>query len=175
MKKRTVSFGTIIAAAVLLSPGHVLANQFVTGSSSNVNVTLNSSANWVTIRSVTVTIPAADALTHGCVATASADMAYGGPSGVENQYWFVLSRNNANPLTNTGSERMLELVDNTTVNDPDSKPVSTTQHFTGLTKTNGANGGGSHTFYFLGRKVTAGTATADVLDASLSVSCIHTP
>ncbi|TPW16957.1 MAG: hypothetical protein FD130_843 [Halothiobacillaceae bacterium] len=154
MKKRTVSFGTIIAAAVLLSPGHVLANQFVTGSSSNVNVTLNSSANWVTIRSVTVTIPAADALTHGCVATASADMAYGGPSGVENQYWFVLSRNNANPLTNTGSERMLELVDN---------------------KTNGANGGGSHTFYFLGRKVTAGTATADVLDASLSVSCIHTP
>jgi hypothetical protein len=30
--------------------------------------------------------------------------------------------------------------------------VATNQHYTGLTRTNGTNGTGSHTFYFLGRK-----------------------
>ena len=174
MKGRTVSFGTIVAAIVFLSPGQVLANQFVTGSSSNANVPINS-VGWVVIRSATVVIPTTDALAHGCVATASADMDHNGLAGVENHYWFALSLNNANPITNTGSERTLELVDNAGIEDPDSKPVSTTQHYNGLTKTNGYNGGGSHTFYFLGRKEAVGTLNADVLDASLSVSCVHTP
>ena len=102
-------------------------------------------------------------------------MAHAGAEGLENQYRFVLTRNNSNPVTNTGSERILELINNSGVNDPNSKPVATTQHFTGLTNTNGTNGTGSHTFYFLGRKVEAADATAPVLDASLSVICVHTP
>ena len=110
------------------------------------------------------------------MATASGDMDHpGGAAGVENQYLFVLTRNDANPFLNTGSERLLELVDNANINDPDSKPVSTTQHFTNLTRANGVNGTGQHVFRFLGRKANAGTLTGDVLDASLSVICVHTP
>lgn len=174
---RTQSF--LITAAttgsLLLASTQVLGNQFVTGQTGNGNVTLNSAVNWITLRSATVTIPAGDTKVHGCTVVASADMDFNGPAGVENQYLFVLSRNNSNPVTNTGSERMLELVDNSTVNDPDVKPVSTTDFYTNVRNNNGVNGTGSHTFYFLGRKVEAGDTNADVLDASLSVSCIHTP
>jgi hypothetical protein len=164
---------------LLLLPAFALANNFVVGSSHNGNVTLNSADNWRVIRSVTVNIPAGDAEAHGCVATASADMDFAGAANEEYQYRFVLTRNNTNPTTNGGSERLLELVDNDLPgdgpNDPDSKPVSTTLTFPGLRNNNGANGTGSHTFYFLGRKVQAGDANADVLDASLSVMCIDTP
>jgi hypothetical protein len=174
MKGRAFYMPVAIASLLIFSD-QVLANNFIVGHSSNGNVTLNSAANWTIIRTATVIIPAADAATHGCVATASADMDHNGAAGVENQYLFVLARNDSNPLTNTGSERLLELVDNNDVNDPDSKPVSTTQHFTGLTRTNGVNGTGTHNFYFLGRKVEAGDSNADVLDASLSVICVNTP
>ena len=81
-----------------------------------------------------------------------------------------------NPVTNAGSERLLELVDNAgVVNDPDYAPVATTQHFTGLTNDNGTNGTGSHTFYFLGRKVEAADSNTSAVDASLSVVCLDTP
>lgn len=173
MKTRSFVLSAISTGSLLLTSGLAMGNQFVTGQSSNANVTLTS--NWSTIRSATIVIPAGDTQTHGCVANASADMDYDGAAGIENQYLFVLARNNSNPVANTGSERMLEVVNNSGVDDPDSKPVSTTDYYTNIRNNNGTNGSGTHTFYFLGRKVQAADSNADVLDASLSISCIHTP
>jgi hypothetical protein len=173
--KRTLFSMSVTVVGLLVFSNSSLANSFVVGHSSNGDVILNSADNWIVLRSATVNIPGADVAVHGCVATASADMQNVGGGEAENQYRFVLSRNNTNPTTNGGSERLLELVDNSGNDDPDSKPVSTTLHFTGLTNDNGASGAGAHTFYFLGRKVQAGDADAAVLDASLSVMCIDTP
>jgi hypothetical protein len=173
--KRFVFSVCVPIALLLVFSASVLANNFVVGSSSNVNVVVPSSDNWTVIRSATVNIPLADGAAHGCVATASADVYNPGPAGVENQYRFVLTRNNTNPVTNAGSERLLELVDNEGVNDPDYAAVATTQHFTGLTNDTGPNGTGSHTFYFLGRKVAAADTDTSVVDASLSVMCLDTP
>jgi hypothetical protein len=158
--------------SLLALSGQAHAHNVATGQSSNADVTLTSNNNWTVIRSVTVTIAATDTASHSCVATASADVAAPGPQGAENQYRFALSRNDSNPLTNTGSERRLELVDNSGVNDPNFKPVATNQHFTGLTRTNGTNGTGSHTFYFLGRKIDAADTNATVETAGISVACV---
>jgi len=174
--KRIVFSLCVPIASLLVFSGSVLANSFVVGSSSTANVELNSADNWIVIRSATVTIPGSDAGAHGCVATASADVRnLGGGGGIENQYRFVLTRNNTNPFTNTGSERLVDVVDNDGLNDPDYASVATTQHFTGLTNDNGANGTGAHTFYFLGRKVAAADVDTPVEDASLSVICLDTP
>ena len=150
--KRGVFSVSVTTTWLLVFSSPVLANNFVVGHGNNINVTLNSADNWIVIRSATVIIPADDAARHGCVATASADMALAGAVGVENQYRFVLTRNNTNPVIDSGSERTLELVDNDDVNDANSKPVSTTQTFTGLTNNNGVETTGTHTFYFLGRR-----------------------
>jgi hypothetical protein len=167
-----LNFLCVSVASVLFS-GPVLAHEVVTGQCSNVDAAITSADNWTTIRFATVVINHVGV--HGCVATASADVFNPPPPGVENQYRFVLTRNDATPATNTGSERVLELIDNPTINDPNSDAVSTNLHFTGLTSTNGLNGTGSHTFRFLGRKVQAGDTNTTVLDACLSVICIHTP
>jgi hypothetical protein len=104
------------------------------------------------------------------VANASADIDHNGTVGSEQQYLVTLERNNTNPATNGGAERLVESVDNTGVDDPDQKPVATTRHFTGLTNSNGTNGTGVHNFYFLGR-IQQGSAT-DVLDRSVNVICV---
>jgi hypothetical protein len=174
MKKmmRTAASVTLSAMA-LIAPVQAFANNYVAGSSSNSDAILTDDVLWTTIRTVNVTIT--DAGSHGCVATASADVSTPGPAGVENQYLFVLTRNTTTPAVNTGSERQLELVDNSGVNDPNSKPVSTTLHFTGLTSTNGTAGTGLHTFRLLGKKVQAADTNATVQDASLAVICVPTP
>jgi len=102
--------------------GPSLANSWVSGHSSKSNVTLNSADNWTVIRSAAVLIPFLDGAPHGCVKTASADVAT--PVGAGGHYLFVLSRNNANPFTDGASERFMELVDHTDVNDPNAMPVS---------------------------------------------------
>ena len=168
---RAFTFLPAAALGLLTLSAQVHAHNVVAGQSSNGNVVVNSSNNWTIIRSVTVTIPATDFASHSCVAVASADVDSPGPAGVENQYRFALSRNDANPVTDTGSERRLELVDNNGVDDPDSKPVATNQHYTGLTRTNGTNGTGNHTFYFLGRKYEAADTNVTVTDAGISVIC----
>jgi hypothetical protein len=173
--KRRVFAVTATFAGLLAFSGSLSASNYVVGQSSNANVTLDDANNWVVIRSATVTIAGGDNSAHGCIAVASADMDHAGAQGLVSQYRFVLSRNNTNPVTNGGSERILELVNNDSVNDPDSEPVSTTLRFTSLTNDNGLNGSGAHTFYLLGRKVEAEDANADVLDASLSVMCVDTP
>jgi hypothetical protein len=52
-------------------------------------------------------------------------------------------------------------------------PVVTTGRFLNLTRTNGPGGTGTHTFTFIGRKVEAGDTNGTVLDASMSVICVH--
>ncbi|GLI35657.1 hypothetical protein [Desulforhabdus amnigena] len=174
MKRRILYCGisVVIIAGLLIFAGQALASNYVRGSNSNANVVLDSANNWTIIRSATVTIAADDNENHACVVTASADMDFAGPSDTENQYLFVLTRNKINPATDTGSERRVSLIDNPEVNDPDSKPVSTTRHFTNLRNTNGTGGTGLHTFYLLGRKVSESDSNAAVLDASLSVICV---
>ena len=158
----------VAIAAAAGACGSAFANNFVTGSSTNVDITLNSATNWTLIRSATITIPTSDGAVHGCVATASADVENPGPASRENQYRFALSLDDGSPPAGTGSERMLELVDNPgAFDDPDSKPVGTTQVFR-------INAQGTHTFYFVGRKIQEGDSNAKVLDASFSVICIHT-
>jgi hypothetical protein len=151
-----------------------MAGNFVVGQSSASDASLNSATEWTIIRRATLTIPQSDTARHGCVVTASADVTNPGPPVGENQYFFVIDRNTTNPPKNTGSERTLALVDYADVDDPDSQPVSTTQHFNGLTRSNGEDGTGRHTFYFLGIKGLAGNTNTTVLDASLSVICVHT-
>ena len=86
----------------------------------------------------------------------------------------VVVRNNTNPVTGTGTERVLSMVDHADLNDPNYYPVSTTGVFTGLTNDNGTNGGGAHTFYLLGRKAAVADPNVSA-QASLSVTCVHTP
>ena len=172
--KRLFSVTLAIALAV---PSGVLANDYMTGTHSTSNVVVDDAFNWVVIRSATVTIlPFFDTGSHGCVVNASADVNWGGggPAGAENRYRFVVVRNNTNPVTGTGTERILSMVDQADVNDPNYYPVSTTGVFTGLTNDNGAGGGGAHTFYLLGRKVAAADPNVNT-QASLSVICSHTP
>ncbi len=125
----------------LALPSGVLANDYVTGTHSTASVTIDGPDNWIVIRSVTVTIlPFFDTGSHGCVVNASANVKWlgGGPVETENRYRFVLARNNPNPLTGTGTERILSMVDHADVNDPNYYPVSTTGVYTGLTNDNGA-------------------------------------
>ena len=170
--KRLV-FSALVPIVCLLAPsGAVLADNFVAGISSNGNVPLNTAAQWTIVRQVTVTIPLADAGAHSCVANASADVE--NPAGAVSQYLFVVSHNDFNPLLNGGSERLVELVDNPGVNDPNSKPVSTTRHWGGLTNNNGDGASNNvHNFYFLGRKVDPTFLDTDVLDASFNVICVE--
>jgi hypothetical protein len=172
--KRNVFSLSVTAAVLLFGTGVALANNIVVGDFSNADVTIASANNWVTLRTVDVVIPAGDGA-HACVATASADVAANSPDlDVENKYRFVLSRNDNNPFTNTGSERTVELVDNNGVNDPDTKPVATTRHFAGIRDDNGVAGTATHTFYFLGRMFDSSMADGRVEDASLSVICVDT-
>ena len=166
---------SLAVAGLMFVPTSILANNYVVGQSSNGSVSINDANNWVVIRSATVNIGGGDGSSHGCVATASADVDSPGPTGQENKYRFVLSRVDTNPPTDGGSERIVELVDNEGADDPDSKSVATTRSFTGLTNDNGANGTGAHTFYLLGRKVEAADTNTSALDASLSVMCVDTP
>ncbi|HEV8711767.1 MAG TPA: hypothetical protein VGX03_02940 [Candidatus Binatia bacterium] len=169
--KMSAFISSVLSVCLLVVPGRVLAtHELAVGSSTTTNINITSADNWTVLRSVDVSINTTGS--HQCVAIASADVGSPGPAGVENQYRFVLTRNDSSPPTNTGSERTLELVDNSGVDDPDSKPVSTNLTFTGLTSTNGVNGTSTHTFRFLGRKVQAGDTTAAVLDSSLSVICV---
>ena len=144
------------ASTIAFVYSNAYPGNFVTGASSNANFTLNTAANWQTIRLARKTIPATDAAIHDCVATVSADVLNPGLQGRENQYLFALTLNNSNPPvdnnTNTPgaspTERMVEITDNGTVNDPNSVPVATTGRFLNLTRTNGQGGTGTHTGKF---------------------------
>lgn len=152
----------------------IQAGNFVIDSSSTDDVPINSAANWIVIAKAPFVISALDNQSHACVATASADMQ--GPrddSPKENQYRFVLSMDTTNPADNGGSERMVETNQNEGVNDPDSIAVLTTHRFVGATGTNGPSGNGSHTIYFLGKKVLEEHVSRSVLDATLAVICVH--
>lgn len=161
-------FSLVVA---LSTPTLVLAHNTATGTHSTANVLLNSSNNWTTVRSASVTVSLSDARTHTCVVIASGDMDHAGASGVNSRYRFVVTHNNSNPGTDSSSERILELVDNAGVDDPNAKPVSTNRTFFNVRRNNGVNGTGVHRFRFLGRKVQANDANANVLDSSLSVVC----
>jgi hypothetical protein len=125
-------FATVCAASTIaLVYSNAYPGNFVTGASSNANFTLNTAANWQTIRSARTTIPATDAAIHDRVATVRADVLNPGLQGRENQYLFALTLNNSNPPvdnnTNTPgaspTDRMVEVTDNGTVNEA-SMPIS---------------------------------------------------
>jgi hypothetical protein len=169
---------SLAIASLLAVPGGALASDHATGTRSTVNVPIDDASNWVVITKATVSFPnqwpTFDTATHGCVVNASADVSWPGGSAadVENRYRFVLSLNNYNPTIDSGTERTLATVDHAGVNDPSYYPISTTLASTGLTKDNGLNGGGQHTFYFLGRKVLASDPPVTAVDYSISLICV---
>jgi hypothetical protein len=168
---------TLIVSGLVAVSGSAWANNYVGGSSFNANCSLTSENNWTTCRSATINIT--DAGSHGCVVTSSADVSFpfgmGDIPGDENVYRIVVTRNDSNPAINAGGEREVHLIDNSTVNDINSAPVATTSNFTGLTNDNGTSGTGEHVFRMLGRRGNATSEQTDVLDAALSVICVHTP
>jgi hypothetical protein len=172
--KRSVFSLSVAAAVVVFGTGAALAHNTVAGVATNADVVIDDAANWTILREVNVVIPAGDG-SHDCVATASTDLTLlNGDVDEESQYLFVLTRNDNNPTTNTGSERTLALIDNTGVNDPNIKPVATTRPFFNIRSDNGLGGNGTHTFYFLGRKVSSLTADGTSEDVSFSVVCVET-
>ena len=172
--KRNVFSLPIAAAVVMFGTGAALADNHVAGVATNPDVVIDDASNWTILREVNIVIPAGDG-SHDCVATASTDVTIlNGQVDEENQYLFVLTRNDDNPNTNGGSERTLALIDNTGVDDPNTKPVATTRPFFNVRDDNGLNGGGTHTFYFLGRKGSSSTADGTSEDVSFSVMCVET-
>jgi hypothetical protein len=172
--KRNVFSLSAAAAVVVFGTGAALAENHVAGVATNPDVVINDASNWTILRQVNIVIPAGDG-SHDCVATASTDVTIlNGDLDEENQYLFVLTRNDANPTTNGGSERTLALIDNTGVDDPNTKPVATTRPFFNIRDDNGIAGGGTHTFYFLGRKGSSLTADGTSEDVSFSVICVET-
>jgi hypothetical protein len=63
---------------------------------------------------------------------------------------------------------------NTSGENPNYYPVSTTRAYEGLTSSDGVNGTAEHTFYLLGRKVASTDPDVTVTDASTSVVCVQT-
>ncbi|NML14693.1 hypothetical protein [Azohydromonas caseinilytica] len=174
MAKNRCSSVAIACLAAL--PGVALAGNFATGTSGSSDRLVTDNSNWTTLRTVSIAISSSDTAVHGCVVNASADVSFEvADEGVRNRYIFTVTRNDINPLTDSGFERTLFFVDNPNVRDTGIKPVATTGQFTGLTRSNGLNGTGTHTFRLLGRRLTAEPSTIAVTDSSLTVVCLHTP
>ncbi len=160
--------------SLLSQPVLLLAHDKVLGAGTNNNKALGE-FGWTLITSVKFSIPVDDQGFHNCAVTASADVDFSGPTNIENKYIFVLSRNGF-PPSNSISERTVELADSLGVDDPDSKPVSTTLTFSSLKWDNGLNSqgtgpGGNHEFRFYAKALPGSSAT-EVLDASMSVVCM---
>ncbi len=174
---KTLSKKSMLVLSLFFLSGHAYsANDEVGGSGSVTNKTVSDNMLWTTISSVNHTVNGG-AGTNDCMVVASADVDNPSPS-TGKQYLFTISRNTTNPIENTRAERTLEFVDNSGVDDPNIKPVSTNEVFTGLTSTNGVAGTNLHTFYLLGKKKLEqpdGTNTApdlSVLDYTISTVCV---
>ncbi|MGQ0445626.1 MAG: hypothetical protein ACT4O2_11005 [Beijerinckiaceae bacterium] len=148
-------------ACVVLVSQPAKAHDFTLNVTSGTDVPINDSANWDTIRSIGF---AASAHAHNCMAVASADIANPGGAVANQSYIFTVRIDNSNPVTGGSAERTLELVNNPGVDDPAQHPVSVNNVFFAAAL-------GSHTFYFLGRKVGAAINT-EAFDGTLSVVCI---
>ncbi len=152
---------SMLPVCIVLVSQPAQAGNFTLNSSSNGNVLINSSADWITIRSVAL---AAQNHLHSCLTVASADVNNPGGNVGDQRYIFNVTIDNSNPPTDGTAERTLELTDTPGVDDPNIHPVSTNNVFSAAANV-------AHTFRFLGRKA-PGAANTDVLDFTLSVLCI---
>ncbi len=134
------------------------------GNAADVVVTTvgGASANWNTLVSVEILIPA-NQIWH-CVATASAEAL--NPGGLDNRYRFTLTRNDTSPVVGAGCERTIDVDDNAGVDDATNYVVGTTCPFLNVFA-------GTHTIRLLATKVTAGDANMIVDDSSLTVVCTN--
>ena len=150
-----------------LLPQPVLAHNPVLGQSTSANIVLDRFILWTIIRQVNINVPAGGP-THNCAAIASADVRNPGGDGTnQNQrYRFGIALDLAN-VPSPQTLRLIEMRNQTGVNDPDRWPVSTNRTF--------AVGPGNHTFYFVGGPaVDDGSNPNLTVDSSaLTVICSH--
>jgi hypothetical protein len=181
-KMKTSSIKPLLGFLLIAISGQAYsANDEVGGSGTVNNTVVTDNTLWTTLRTVNHTVNGGVG-TNDCMVVASADVSNPSPS-TGKQYLFTITRNNtgngATPLAENGSaEKTLEFVDNTGVDDPNRKPVSTNVVFTGLTSTNGTVGTNLHTFYLLGKKKSVhpdGSTTAPDLtveDSRVDFVCV---
>jgi hypothetical protein len=174
-----IFYSAIVMASLLgVIPAQVqAANDEASGSGTVTDVIISDNVLWTTLRSVTHTVNGG-AGTNDCMVVAGADVSNPGQS-AEKHYLFTITRNNNGngvpALAENGTaERTLGFVDNSGVDDINTQPVSTNAVFTGLTSTNGTSGTNQHTFYFLGKKKTSTSpsANARVEDSRIDFVCV---
>ncbi len=125
-----------------------------------VNTAGGSAANWTTLISRQIQIPA-NQIWH-CAATASADAI--NPGGLDNRYRFTLSINDTSPAVGAACERTIDIDDHASFNDSYSILVGTTCPFLNVFA-------GTHTIRFLATKITTADADMIVDDSSLTIVC----
>ena len=156
--KRQMLKATFFLSATMLLSSMSLAHNTSGGCAKTADVSITSNQNWITLCSKTLTLTDG---THNCVATASADVK--NPFvGVDNAYRFTVDTV-SNPVTNSAQERTVELNSNTGINDPDKEVVSTVRNFN--------LEAGTHTFFWLARRVNSDDEVTDVDDYSMGITC----
>jgi len=180
---KTLYKNSMLVLSLFFLSGHAYsANDEAGGTGTITNTTITDETLWTTLRTVNHTVNGGVG-TNDCMVVASADAVNPGPA-QEEQYVFTITRNNNGNTTpplpeNTNpagtnedygsNEKVLGFVDNPSVDDIGRASVSTNMLFTGLTSTNGLNGGNTHTFYLLGKKK---ASTAPALDLTIEDSRI---
>lgn len=162
MKTILTSSAFVLVATLGAASMQAAADNFVGGDETTVNELVPAAGAWTVLVAEPMTLAGVN--TH-CVATGSAD-ALNPNSGVDNQYRFVLSIDNANPpITATGlaCERTVEF-DQQGVFSQNTEEVSSTCTFRDLDQ-------GFHTIYWLARKGVGGATNLTVNDSSMSFVC----
>jgi hypothetical protein len=163
IKSKLIVGGTLLASFATM-PLAANAAPFASGTGTNSNVTIASSANWTTL--LTLNVPS-DTQTRSCQVVGSLEARNpGGDNEPDSRqtYQFTVTNDNSNPITNGRAERSIEVRDQGGVNDPNFWPVSTNEFF--ILTPNVA-----HTIRLLGRK---GSGAPNMLidDSTLSIVCI---
>lgn len=162
MKTILTSSAFVLVATLGSASMQAAADNFVGGDETILNDLVPAAGVWTVLVAEPMTLAGVN--TH-CVATGSAD-ALNPNAGVDNQYRFVLSIDNANPpITATGlaCERTVEF-DTHGVFSQNMEEVSSTCTFRDL-------GQGFHTLYWLARKGTGAAPNLIVDDSSMSFVC----
>ncbi|MGD9508932.1 MAG: hypothetical protein AB7I59_10610 [Geminicoccaceae bacterium] len=143
--------------------GAATAHDTTLGSESTSNFTCDASADWDTIRSVTLSSFPHD---HNCVITGAADLNNPGGNASDQTYHLTVSVDNLNPLLDNSAARTVELRDQSGVNDPNVWPVATTSRVV-------VQDGSSHTIRLQCRKNSGSAPNLTILDSSLNVTCLQ--
>jgi hypothetical protein len=159
--RSAIASGILSGLSVLA--GAATAHDTTLGSESTSSFTCDASADWDTIRSVTLGSFTHD---HNCVITGAADLDNPGGDASDQTYHLTVSVDNLNPLLDNSAARSVELRDQSGVNDPNVWPVATTSRVV-------VQDGSSHTFRLQCRKNSGSAPNMTILDSGLNVTCLQ--